>query len=107
MMEILNSIESINNFIKENRISMVYFSSNSCNVCINLLPKIQELLKSYPLIRYGKVEIDKVPEAAGTFSVFTLPCILAYIDGKEIIREARFISIMELKGKIERYYEFL
>ena len=78
-MEILNSIESINNFIKENRISMVYFSSNSCNVCINLLPKIQELLKSYPLIRYGKVEIDKVPEAAGTLSISTYLLYLVFL----------------------------
>lgn len=106
-MKILNCVEDINDFIKENRISMVYFSSNNCSVCINLIPKIEEILKPYPMIKCRKVEIDKVTEAIGTFSVHTLPCILLFIDGKEIIREARFISIMELKEKIERYYELV
>lgn len=107
IMEILNSAEHINSFIKENKICMVYFSSNRCSVCIDLLPKIDEILKSYPMIREGKVDIDKVQEAIGGFSVHTLPCILLFIDGKEVIREARFISIIELKEKIKRYYELL
>ncbi|WP_027626497.1 thioredoxin family protein [Clostridium lundense] len=106
-MEILNSVEHINSFIKENKICIVYFSSNRCGVCINLLPKIDEILKSYPMIKGGKIDIDKVQEAIGSFSVHTLPCILLFIDGKEIIREARFISIIELKEKIKRYYELL
>lgn len=106
-MEILNSVEEIKNFIKDNRISMLYFSSNSCSVCVDLFPKIQELLKQYPKAKFAKIEIDSLPAVAGTFSVFTLPCILMFIDEKEIIREARFISIMELKEKIERYYSLI
>lgn len=106
-MEILNSIEDIKNYIKDNRVSMLYFSSNSCNVCVDLFPKIQELLKAYPKVKFGKIEIDNLPAVAGTFSVFTLPCVLMFADEKEIIREARFVSIMELKEKIERYYSFI
>ncbi|MEW9097119.1 MAG: thioredoxin family protein [Clostridiaceae bacterium] len=103
----LNSIEEINDFIKENSLAFIYFSSNNCSVCHALLPKIEELLKSYPKIKMGKVEIDNVTMAAGKFSVFTLPCILMFADGKEIIREARFISIMELEEKVHKYYNLL
>ncbi|WML37314.1 thioredoxin family protein [Clostridium sp. OS1-26] len=106
-MEILNSVEEIKNFIKDNRIAMLYFSSNSCSVCVDLLPKLQELPKQYPKVKFAKIEIDSIPAAAGTFSVFTLPCILMFIDEKETIRGARFISIMELKEKIERYYSLM
>ncbi len=106
-MKILSSIENINSFIKENRFAMVYFSSNNCDVCIELLPKVEELLKLYPIINFAKVEIDKLTIAVGAFSVFTLPCILAFIDEKETIREARFISINKLKEKIERYYKYV
>lgn len=106
-MKILNSVENIDTFIKENRFSIIYFSSNSCGVCIGLLPKIQQLLKAYPRINYAKVEVDKTKEAAAKFSVFTLPCIIGFIDETEIIREARFISIIELEKKIKRYYELM
>lgn len=106
-MKILNSVEEIKDFIKENRLSFIYFSSNDCGVCHVLFPKIQGMLKSYPKVKLAKVEIDRVPMAAGEFSVFTLPCILMFADEKEIIREARFIIMMELEEKVEKYYNLL
>ncbi len=30
-----------------------------------------------------------------------------FIEGKEIIRESRFISIIELQDKIQRFYDFI
>ena len=106
-MKALTSIEDINCFIKENEFVMLYFSSSNCGVCVSLLPKIEALLKLYPKVICSKIEIESIPLAVGAFSIFTLPCILAFIDGKEIIREARFISIKNLEEKIERYYDFL
>lgn len=106
-MKILTSIENINTFIKENNFAIIYFSSSSCNVCINLIPKIENLLKSYSKVAYAEVQIENFPLISGAFSIFTLPCILGFIDEKEIIREARFISIKELEEKIQRYYDFI
>ncbi len=103
----LYSTESIEKFIKDNKVSVLYFSSKDCNVCKALLPKIEKLFNIYNKIKLAKVEIDKVQLAAGEYSIFTLPVIILYIEGKETIREARFISISELQNKIERFYEIL
>lgn len=106
-MEMLNTIHSIESFKKDNDFTLLYFSSDTCNVCSSLFPKVVELLESFPKVKAARIKVDKVLEVAGNYSVFTIPCILAYMDGKEIIREARFISIEDLKEKISRYYEFL
>jgi thioredoxin-like negative regulator of GroEL len=103
----LYSNESIEKFIKDNKVSVLYFSSKDCNVCKALLPKIEKLFNIYNKIKLAKVEIDKVQLAAGEYSIFTLPVIILYIEGKETIREARFISISELQNKIARFYEIL
>jgi len=103
----LNSIEETNKFIKENKFAIIYFSSHNCSVCVDLLPKVKDLLKNYPKINFGEVEVDNSPEIAGNFNIFTLPGILIYINRKETIREARFISIHQLEGKISRYYDML
>ncbi|HAA63947.1 MAG TPA: thioredoxin, partial [Thermoanaerobacter sp.] len=42
--------------------------------------------------------------ASGKFSVFTVPTVIVYVDGKEAIREARFISMDTLEEKISKYY---
>lgn len=106
-MRVLDSSDNIDSFIKENKISMVYFSSSSCNVCVGLLPKIGELMEKHRKIAYAKVDIDKLQSVVGKYSIFTLPAIILFIDGKEIIREARFISIVELEKKIQRFYDLI
>lgn len=106
-MKILKSIESIDTFTKEAGFNLVYFSTEACNVCKALFPKVEQLLKSYPEIKAARVDLTELTEAAGAYSIFTIPCILAYMDGKEIIREARYISMDQLEDKIARYYSFL
>jgi thiol-disulfide isomerase/thioredoxin len=106
-MKILDSLESVDKFIKENKVAMLYFSSQNCGVCVALLPKIKELLKQYSNIAYAKVEINEVQLAVGEYSIFTVPTIIMFIDGKEIIRESRFISIIQLQEKIQRFYKLI
>jgi hypothetical protein len=103
----LRTLDEIAEFIKDNTIAMIYFASEGCSVCGVLLPKIEEMIIRFPKVKIGKVQVDKFTQAAGQYSIFTLPGILVYIEGKEIIREARFISVEMLEGSIERYYELL
>jgi len=106
-MKQLNTLDEMDEFIKNNTIAMLYFTSEGCNVCGGLLPKIEEMLIKFPKIVISKVLVDKFLEAAGQYSIFTLPGILIYIQGKEVIREARFISVEMLQTTIERYYDML
>lgn len=103
----LNTLDEMDEFIKENTIAMLYFTTKGCNVCVGLLHKIEEMLIKFPKIEIRKIAVDKFTEAAGQYSIFTLPGILLFIEGKEIIREARFISIQMLETNIERYYNIL
>jgi thioredoxin 1 len=103
----LNTLEEIDEFIKNNTIAMLYFTSEGCNVCGGLLPKIEEMLIKFPKTEISKIKVDKFTQASGQYSIFTLPGILVYIEGKEIIREARFISVEMLEETIERYYNML
>jgi len=103
----LNTLEEMDEFINNNIIAMVYFASDGCSVCGVLLPKIEEMLTKFPKLKIRKVQVDKFTEAAGQYSIFTLPAILGYIEGKEIIREARFISVEMLEKAIDRYYDML
>lgn len=107
IMKELNTLDEMDEFIKNNTIAMIYFASEACSVCGVLLPKIEEMIIKFPKVKISKVQIDNFTEAAGQYSIFTLPAILVYIEGKEIIREARFISVGMLEESIERYYELL
>ena len=83
---------------------LAYISRPSCGVCTALKPKIEEELSAYPEIVSRYVNLDTIPEAAGHFSVFSLPGILLFVDGKETIREARYVGIDDLFSRIDRVY---
>ncbi|MEA4826348.1 MAG: thioredoxin family protein [Clostridium sp.] len=106
-MEVLNSKESIIQFVNSAKLSLLYISSNNCSVCHALLPKMEEMLECYPEVQCKKIEIDKLPEIAGQLSIFTVPVVIFYVQGKEIFRRGRFISIEEVKQAIDRYYNLL
>ncbi len=106
-MKVLNSVEDVDRFIRDNKIAILYFSSKACLVCTELLPKIEEMLKKYTKINSAKVEVDELQSVVGEFSIFTLPCILLFIEGKETIREARFISVIELEKELQRFYNLI
>jgi thiol-disulfide isomerase/thioredoxin len=106
-MDMIDSKEAIEQLINNNEVVLVYFGSNNCNVCDAIKPKVNELLKDYPKIKSAQVDVEKSLEISAVYNIFTIPVILVYIEGKEIIREARHISLQDLNSKIDRYYNML
>ena len=104
---LVNPIQSygeILNLIQQNGAVLFYCSTPSCGVCKSLKPKVIELVQShFPNLPMYYVDIDAIPEARGQLSVYSVPAVLVYFKGKELIREARNFGIMELGAKIDRY----
>lgn len=103
-MDYIKSNEEFKNMIEKKSMVIVYFGSEMCGVCSALKPKIEEMLEKYPKIKSVQVDVDISPEMAAANNIFTIPGILFFIDNKEAIREARFISVPDIESKISRYY---
>ncbi|MCU1807402.1 thioredoxin [Cytobacillus firmus] len=63
------------------------------------------MLKEYPRIEARLVNAGKVTEIAGYLMAFTVPVIALYLDGREVLREARFIPVEKLRDDLKRIYE--
>lgn len=104
-MQKLTSIEEIDHFIDSHSLSFIYISRTSCSVCHALLPKVEKLLVNYPEIIPAHIVIDDMEEVAGKFSIFTVPVLLLFVEGKEYIREARIVHLDLLEEKLDRIYK--
>jgi thioredoxin-like negative regulator of GroEL len=104
-------IQSFDEFLKlknEEPALLAYFSTEACNVCKVLKPKVADLLQQeFPKIKSVYIQSDKLPEVAAQNQVFTAPTILVYFDGREYIRKSRNIGIGELQHEIERPYSMI
>lgn len=106
MREIVSKVE-LDEFLKSESNRVIYIGAESCSVCVDLYPKIEKVMAKYDKLEFFKVEYSKFPELRGLLSVYTVPAIIGYIDGKEFLREARFISVEDITQKLDRYSEFL
>lgn len=103
----MNSTDEIKKQVEDSTMALVYFGTETCGVCVDLKPKVIEMLKAYPEIKYMEVDAHKSIRVAADHSIFTIPGIIVYAEGKEVIREARHISVGDLENKIKRYYGML
>lgn len=104
----VKSLEEFNEILKDNPAVIAYFSNETCNVCKVLKPQVYEMIKNnYPKIKAIYIDMTDVPEISAQNSVFTIPTITFYLDGKETLRKSRHIGIEELKGEIERPYQIM
>ncbi len=100
----ITSLDDLHRRIKEEPYLLAYFSRPDCGVCTALKPKVSGMVSAFPMATSYYVNLDVLPEAAGDFSIFTIPGILVFVDGKETIREARYVSAPDLEEKMTRLY---
>jgi thiol-disulfide isomerase/thioredoxin len=101
----LKSIDDIEVFIQTHSLSFLYISRPECTICHGLLPQVAGLLKHFPKIRFAFIDADEIEEVAGHFSIFTVPVLLLFYQGKEYIREARIVHMDLLEEKLHKIYK--
>jgi thioredoxin-like negative regulator of GroEL len=107
-MQIIESSEEFKSILNNNTGVLSYFSHDKCNVCKTLKPKIDEYFnKHFPEIKCIYVDTEKFTDLVGEYSIFTVPVILVFFEGKETFRKARSIGVQELAELVKRPYSIL
>jgi len=99
-MEILNNYDAFQNAILQEMV-VVIAKTKTCNVCRPLTEKLKTFMEAYPSIPSFQLYLEDVEIFQGQHLVFTVPTIIVFSDGKEILRESRFIDF----SKIERLFQ--
>ena len=107
IMQCLTSMKELDKEVLENPMLLAYSSGGKCSVCTVLKGKVKIMMHKYPKMKAVEIDGDKNPEITSQLSIFTLPSIIIYINGKEALREARNISLELLDEKIERLYRLM
>ena len=108
MQHILKSVEEFENIKNSQKAFVLYITDGTCNVGENIAPKLENLIADH----FSKLKLyysytNNTPEIAAQLSIFTVPTLLVYFDGKLYIQKSRTFSLQELATEIERYYNLL
>lgn len=106
--KLIKNYSDFQEIVKNNIAVCFYLSTPECNVCKVLKPKVIEMIKTeFSQIHFYYIDLNEAKEVSGQLSVFAVPTILIYFDGKETIRASRNIHINELHKQIKRYYQMI
>ncbi|MFW6202702.1 MAG: thioredoxin family protein [Marinilabilia sp.] len=87
---------------------LVYFSHDQCSVCKVLKPKVAAMLADqFPEMAMYYCNTVEQSETAAQNSIFSVPTVLVFFDGRETFRYSRNISLDELKTAISRPYNLM
>ncbi len=107
MKEVLSTKE-FEEIVHKELMTVFYFSHDKCNVCKVLKPKVAEALEEqFPKVAFYYIQTDILPDVAAQHSVFTVPTVLVFIQGKESYRYSRNLSIPVFLNDISRPYSML
>ncbi|MDH5785644.1 MAG: thioredoxin family protein [Chromatiales bacterium] len=107
-MTVIEDVEGMQAFIMQNEAAALYFAGANCGVCQVLEPKVRSLLsESFPRVAFARVATEQATELAAQQSVFAVPTLLLFFDGRESFRYARNFSVGEIERDITRPYSMM
>ena len=102
------TLAAIEDTLKTHPAVMLYFSAPTCNVCHALKPKLFEAVtQQFERFEILSVDLSETPEIASHFSVFAIPTVVVFLDGREFLRKSRHMSVGEVVEAIRRPYEIM
>lgn len=101
-MNTLTTPEEINNFIKDQALGVIVFSTRGCVVCRPLKEKINHIVSSLESVEVSDVFIEDIPSAQGDFGVYTAPIVLVFVEGKESKRYSAAMDLLEFERYLHR-----
>lgn len=72
--------------------TMIVAKTHTCSVCQTIVPFIQERVPAFDQFNLVEIYMDDYDRLKGRLMIFTVPTVLIYHQGKEILRESRFIN---------------
>ena len=107
-MQLLHSISDFEQIKETERAFVLYITDDQCNVGESVAPKLEKLISEhFPKLSLYQTFMSQTPKLSSQLSVFVVPTILVFFEGKQYIQKSRSFSLEELQQEIARYYEML
>lgn len=103
----VNSIEECQQYIKDNRIVVVYFYNTRCTWCKRAAPVIElgALTYTKEVCYFIKIDTDEVPAIVDAFTLRSVPTILFFKNGIEVASRKHTLTFAEFQEIINSLQE--
>lgn len=82
---------------------MIIAKTHTCTICNTILNTLEHNVPNLSDIEIHNIYIDDVDEFRGQHTIFTVPSVLIFSEGKELLRESRYLNYGKIQRLIELY----
>ncbi len=101
-MTTITNYEDLNNTIQKDFV-LVIAKTKTCTICKTIDWQFKHQIKHYESLEKFEVYIEDVERFRGEHMVFSVPTILFFSEGKELLRQSRFFNFDMINRLIETY----
>lgn len=101
-MNILTDYKEIEKVLKKDFV-MVIAKSHTCTACKTILDLMENYIPNLDEIEIHNVYIDDLDKFRGEHLIFSVPTVLIFSEGKELLRESRYINYDKITRLIDLY----
>ena len=106
-MQTLSHSQDLQAALAASPLVVVQFGSASCAPCAALKIKLDAFASAHPMVSALYVPIENFPEVSAQNSVFTVPTLLLFAEGKEAFRVSGYFGLAAFLSKVERYIKMM
>jgi len=82
---------------------MIIAKSHTCNACQSILSMLERNISNLESIEKYSIYIDDFEQFKGDHLIFSVPTVLIFSNGKELLRESRYINYDKVQRLIDIY----
>jgi thiol-disulfide isomerase/thioredoxin len=99
-MNILTTYEEIDQAIQKEFV-MILAKSHTCTACKTIYDVLQYNVENLDQVETYTVFIDDMSKFRGDHLIFSVPTVLIFSEGKELLRESRYINYAKISRLID------
>lgn len=96
-----SSEEKVLTHIRTSERLVAYFTTPTCTVCKVLRPKVEQLVAEKDGVEFLYVDSSRYPAVAGQHVVFAVPTIILFMEGREMRRFSRNLSMDDFARSLD------
>ena len=85
------------------RVAVVDFFASWCMPCVMMGDVLENLSQKYNDANFVKINIERSPDISQKFEISSLPCVVLFVDGKEVDRINGNVPEDFIEEKIKRH----
>lgn len=99
-MQTIEKFEDIQPILQKDLV-MIVAKTHTCSTCKQIIDHLNKNVKRINDIETYQVFVDDLDRFRGEYVIFSVPTVLIFSEGKELLRESRFINIDKINRLID------